>query len=72
MLLRLMSQLQIQGMARFINLAARDGLGDSAAGLGRVMAVGKAALAKMRRKLPKGALQHAFGQVMQTEFLKAW
>ena len=59
-----MPQLQIQGMTYFLDLAACHRFGDSAARLGRVMAIGEAAMSKMRRKLPKRALQHALGQVM--------
>ena len=66
-----MPQLQIQGMARFLDLAVSHRFGDSAARLGGMMAVGEAAVPKMWRKLPKRALQHALGQVMQAKFLKA-
>ena len=66
-----MPQLQIQGMAYFLDLAACHRFSDCAARLGGVMAIGEAAMSKMRRKLTKSALQHALGQVMQAKFLKA-
>ena len=68
---RFVQQLAVQFVPVARDLAFGQGSEDGALRLGQVAAVVVLAAAQVGLELDEGAFQHAFGQVVQAEFLEA-
>src|SRR4051812_30106160 len=69
---RFVQQLAVQGMPEARDLALCHRGQHRALGFDQVAAIVELAVPQIRFELDEGALDHAFGQVVQAEFLKAW
>src|SRR3569623_1436324 len=65
-----MPQLHVERMAHLHDVSGFDGAENGAAGFADVEAIVEPALPQVRGEYGKGALEHAFGQVIKAEFLK--
>lgn len=65
-----MHQLSIERMTKRRDLTRLDCAKHCASRLGQMVAVIEATLTEMRSEFRKGALKHAFAQVVETEFLE--
>ena len=70
-LARLVHELRIQRMPRRCDAAVGNSVENRAAGFVQMMAIIETAVGQQRPELRKGALETAFRQVVEAEFLEA-